>query len=96
MDMDRLLVEIEAVIQTRQSKQNGAETTFLCPAHDDHHPSARWNLEKTVWHCDVCGAVHDRDVNAALNILAAGQAVIARGGVGKTENRPRVAVSTDR
>ena len=53
-------------------------------------------LSRRAWNCGVCGAVHDRDVNAALNLLAAGQAVIARGGVGKTENRPRVAVSTDR
>jgi putative transposase len=32
------------------------------------------------WTCDDCGAEHDRDVNAAMNILAAGTAVIARGG----------------
>jgi len=37
-------------------------------------------LSVRVWNCEVCGAVHDRDVNAALNILAAGQAAIARGG----------------
>lgn len=36
-------------------------------------------LKDRVWSC-ACGATHDRDVNAAKNILAAGQAVIARGG----------------
>lgn len=31
-------------------------------------------LDKRVWACE-CGAMHDRDINAAKNILAAGQAV---------------------
>jgi len=53
-------------------------------------------LSVRTWTCAPCGAVHDRDVNAALNILAAGQAVLARGGVGKTESCPRVAISTNR
>ena len=41
-------------------------------------------LSVRAWNCEVCGAVHDRDVNAALNILAVGQIALARGGVGKT------------
>ncbi|WP_286293196.1 transposase [Methylomarinovum tepidoasis] len=35
-------------------------------------------LEKRQMECD-CGNVMDRDLNAAINILAAGQAVTARG-----------------
>ena len=53
-------------------------------------------LSVRAWNCAVCGAVHDRDINAALNILAAGRVAIARGGQGKTESRPRVALRTDR
>jgi putative transposase len=36
-------------------------------------------LEVRCWTCPACGIVHDRDVNAAKNILAAGQAVTACG-----------------
>ena len=31
-------------------------------------------LSVRTWACAACGAVHDRDVNAAINILAAGRA----------------------
>jgi putative transposase len=36
-------------------------------------------LKVRAWACDACGATHDRDVNAAKNILAAGRAVTACG-----------------
>jgi putative transposase len=39
---------------------------------------AELTLKDRVWSC-ACGATHDRDVNAAKNILAAGQAVSACG-----------------
>ncbi len=52
-------------------------------------------LSVRVWNCEACSAVHDRDVNAALNILAVGQTAIARGGVGKTESRHTAAIRTN-
>ena len=36
-------------------------------------------LDVRVWTCPHCGDEHDRDLNAAKNILAAGQAVTAHG-----------------
>ena len=46
---------IVEALEQRQGRREGGETRFLCPAHDDHDPSARWNPGKAVWHCDVCG-----------------------------------------
>jgi len=40
-----------------------------CGANDGPKP-----LSVRQWSCPACGAVHDRDVNAARNILAAGRA----------------------
>ena len=45
-----------------------------------------------VWSCAACGAVHDRDVNAARNILAAGRAERLNACGGDVRPPPAVAV----
>jgi putative transposase len=46
---------------------------------DCGHTVARMSLKVRAWACPECGSVHDRDVNAARNVLAAGRAVSAPG-----------------
>ena len=58
------------------------------------HLLAELSLGTRYWACPTCGTRHDRDVNAAKTILAAGLAVIACGGdvrrAGATRTRPPV------
>jgi putative transposase len=46
---------------------------------DCGHTIARMSLKVRTWTCPECRAIHDRDVNAARNVLAAGLAVSAHG-----------------
>jgi putative transposase len=46
-----------------------SQTCSACGANDGPKP-----LHVRTWRCGACGAVHDRDVNAARNVLAAGRA----------------------
>lgn len=56
-DVDpRLVAEIERVIGGREGREMGGRIRFLCPAHDDHRPSADWHMVKHVWTCRSCGA----------------------------------------
>jgi len=46
---------------------------------DCGHTVAKMPLKIRSWTCPECGAIHDRDINAARNVLAAGLAVSAHG-----------------
>jgi putative transposase len=46
---------------------------------DCGHTLTNMSLKVRAWACPECGSVHDRDVNAARNVLAAGRAVSAHG-----------------
>ena len=43
------------------------------------HAQAKMPLEIRMWTCDQCGAKHDRDINAALNIRNEAQRMITAG-----------------
>ncbi|MFO1519817.1 MAG: CHC2 zinc finger domain-containing protein [bacterium] len=52
---DEKINTLEIWIENREGAQKGKEIFFLCPFHNDHNPSCRWNPEKEVWYCDPCG-----------------------------------------
>jgi putative DNA primase/helicase len=57
MDADGAqLTAIARALAGRRARPEGREVRFLCPAHQDRHPSARWNPEKQTWFCDACKA----------------------------------------
>jgi putative transposase len=68
------LVEEKAAYRGREFYRIGrfvptSQTCSACGALDGPRP-----LDIRTWQCAACEAVHDRDVNAARNILAAGRA----------------------
>jgi len=68
------LVEEKAVQYGRMFRRIGrfeptSQVCSACGTNDGPKP-----LSVRAWSCAACGQVHDRDVNAARNILAAGRA----------------------
>lgn len=58
------------------------QTCSCCGKVSDNSPKGRAGLGIREWSCGHCGAVHDRDVNAARNILALGRERLAGGNPG--------------
>ncbi|HEY0589664.1 MAG TPA: RNA-guided endonuclease TnpB family protein [Pseudoduganella sp.] len=55
------------------------QTCSNCGALPDSRPRGIAGLGIREWACSDCGTVHDRDLNAALNILRRGRATLAAG-----------------
>jgi putative transposase len=67
-----------------------SQTCSACGTKDGPKP-----LNIRTWSCAACGAVHDRDVNAAKNILAAGRAERRNACGGGVRPPPAVAVACE-
>ncbi len=61
------------------NERNTTQTCSCCRSISDSSPKGRVGLGIREWTCHECGAVHDRDVNAARNILALGHERLAGG-----------------
>lgn len=48
------IARLESAIEARQAQQVGPHLRFICPAHDDHNPSADWHRTKHTWRCRAC------------------------------------------
>jgi IS605 OrfB family transposase len=55
------------------------QTCSSCGVVPDSRPKGIAGLGIREWQCSQCGCVHDRDTNAALNILRRGRATLAVG-----------------
>jgi IS605 OrfB family transposase len=56
-----------------------SQTCSNCGSLPDSRPKGIAGLGIREWQCSDCGTVHDRDVNASLNILRRGRATLAEG-----------------
>jgi IS605 OrfB family transposase len=76
------MLEYKSVLYGREFRKVGRwePTSQVCSACGVKGGPKPLNVRE--WQCQACGAVHDRDVNAAKNILALGrrESVNARGG----------------
>jgi IS605 OrfB family transposase len=61
------------------SESNTTQTCSCCGSLSPNSPKGRAGLGIREWTCDSCGEHHDRDINAARNILALGRERLAVG-----------------
>ena len=61
------------------NEANTTQTCSCCNAKPSSSPKGRVGLGIREWTCVECGVTHDRDLNAAKNILALGHERLAGG-----------------
>lgn len=79
--MFKRMLEYKAIRRQVQFKVvNEAYTSVTCSSCNGRTgPSGLGELRIREWTCSACGSVHDRDINAAKNILALGHQSLAEG-----------------
>lgn len=78
------------------SEKLSSQTCSSCGALPAGRPGGIAGLGIREWTCGDCGAVHDRDVNAARNILRAGLGTLAEGAGDGRSSQPLKALSSPR
>ncbi len=69
------ILEYKCSKHKRHFKQVGQWTATTKPCSDCGYHNENLTLNDRQWTCPECGSHHDRDINAAINILRAGIAV---------------------
>jgi len=67
------------VVFMEVNESYSTQTCSSCGCIGDNSPKGLAGLNKRSWECSHCGALLDRDVNAALNILRTGHGTLAGG-----------------
>lgn len=71
----RAMLAYKARVYVEVDESFTTQTCSSCGALPPERPGGIAGLGIRAWDCSACGASHDRDVNAALNILALGRSV---------------------
>ena len=67
------------VVYEEVNESYTTQTCSSCGSISDSSPKGRAGLGIREWTCNVCGSTHDRDINAAKNILTLGHERLAVG-----------------
>ena len=65
------ILKFKSLKHNREFRQVGQWTPTTKPCSDCGHPNENLSLSDRQWTCPKCGSHHDRDINAAINILRA-------------------------
>ena len=65
------ILKFKSLKHNREFRQVGQWTATTKPCSDCGHPNENLSLSDRQWICPKCGSHHDRDINAAINILRA-------------------------
>jgi putative transposase len=69
----------QCVVFAEVNEAFSSQTCSSCGSLPDSRPKGIAGLGIREWTCSDCGAIHDRDVNAARNILRLGLETLAEG-----------------